>query len=305
MLQNLQGVVPIVAVPFTKSNEVDYDSLASLIQHLAGIGCHGLTMFGIASEYYKLTDAESNRIAQVMVAECRKANVPSILSVTQHATHAAIEWARHLESQGADCLMLLPPFFLKPSASDLYDHMKAVCKSVKIPVMIQYAPEQTGVGMAPSLLYRLHKEVENAIYFKIECKPAGPYITDFLALAGTSAKVFAGNAGFQMIETFDRGAVGSMPGPSLAELYLRIYHALLAGQHTQAVALHNALLPLLNHIRQNVEMIIHFEKRILAMRGIIATDVCRSPGFTSDPRMDALFTMYYDEVKDLLVAPPR
>ncbi len=305
MLKNLQGVVPIVAVPFTRTNEVDYDSLTSLIRHLAGIGCHGLTMFGIASEYYKLTDAESDHISELMVMECQKANVPSILSVTQHATHAAIERAKHLEAQGADCLMLLPPFFLKPSAIDLYNHMKAVCKAVKIPVMIQYAPEQTGVGMAPALLHRLHTETENATYFKIECKPAGPYITDFLALTGTSAKVFVGNAGFQMIETFDRGAVGSMPGPSLAEIYLRIYHALNSGQHTIAVTLHNALLPLLNHIRQNVEMIIHFEKRILAMRGIIATDVCRSPGFTTDSHMDELFTMYYDAVKELLIVPYR
>ena len=300
-MKELTGIVPIVAAPFTETGEVDYESLRGLIQHLAKAGCNGLTLFGIAGEYYKLSDEEQLKMADVMVEECQKANIMSVISITQHSTKSAIERAQYVESIGADCLMLLPPFFLKPSGADLYNHLKAVCQSVKIPIMVQYAPEQTGVAIAPAVFQRLRQEAENAMYYKIECKPAGPYISSFLKLVDTeNTKVLVGNAGYQMIETFERGAIGAMPGCSLAELYIKIYRAYTQGKKEEAVALHNRLLPLLNHIRQNVEMIIHYEKKILAMRGIIASDYCRTPGFTGDQYMDDLFYMYYSEIKDLL-----
>ena len=103
-----------------------------------------------------------------------------------------------------------------------------------------------------------------------------------------------------MIETFDRGAVGAMPGASMAKIYIEVYQAYINGNRKKAVDVHSKLLPILNHIRQNVEMIIHFEKCILARRGIIASSYCRHPGFASDDEMDRLFEMYYEEIEELL-----
>ena len=293
-MKELTGIVPIVAAPFTETGEVDYESLRGLIQHLAKAGCNGLTLFGIAGEYYKLSDEEQLKMADVMVEECQKANIMSVISITQHSTKSAIERAQYVESIGADCLMLLPPFFLKPSGADLYNHLKAVCQSVKIPIMVQYAPEQTGVAIASNGFNKNFIKARRLTKYD-------RYISSFLKLVDTeNTKVLVGNAGYQMIETFERGAIGAMPGCSLAELYIKIYRAYTQGKKEEAVALHNRLLPLLNHIRQNVEMIIHYEKKILAMRGIIASDYCRTPGFTGDQYMDDLFYMYYSEIKDLL-----
>lgn len=291
-MQPIKGICPIVATPFTPQGEVDRDSLRSLLRGLIAEGCHALTMFGIASEYYKLSDAERLMMARIAVEECRRAGVPSILSVTQHATEIAVREALSWEATGADCLMLLPPFFLKPSAAAVYQHILAVGKAVRLPVMLQYAPEQTGVAIGPELLSRLNAESPNISLFKIECKPPGAYITRLLGLC-ESARVFTGNAGFQMIETLDRGAIGIMPGCSLSRVYLAIYDAYIIGRRDEAVRLHNLLLPLLNHIRQDVEMIIHYEKKILAMSGKIEHDYCRRPGFTPDQTHDLLFEEYY------------
>ena len=197
-------------------------------------------------------------------------------------------------------MMLLPPFFLKPSGKELFDHIRAVARSVSIPVMFQYAPEQTGVAIAPETLRQLAIDVPNMTYFKIECKPAGPYISSFLNGAPAGVRVFAGNAGYQMLETFDRGAVGAMPGASMAKLYIDVYRAYMDGDMEKAVELHNALLPILNHIRQNVEEIIHYEKLILYRRGVIASAYCRHPGFASDEERDKLFEMYYKQVEKYL-----
>ena len=198
-------------------------------------------------------------------------------------------------------MMLLPPFFLKPAGKELMDHIRAVTRAVKIPVMLQYAPEQTGVGIPPEQLATLGREMENLTYFKVECKPAGPYISALRRDPAMQEKgVFCGNAGYQMLETFDRGAIGAMPGSSMCELYLKIYRAYIEGRREEATALHNQLLPILNHIRQNVEMIIHYEKEILFRRGVIDCPCCRKPGFAADAEMDALFESYFKQVLPLL-----
>ena len=59
---------------------------------------------------------------------------------------------------------------------------------------------------------------------------------------------------------------------------------------------HNKLLPMLNHIRQNVEQIISFEKRILQRKGIIKTDYCRKPSYNTDEYFDKLFDEFYAEM---------
>lgn len=93
--------------PVHAGGELD-DSLRRLLRALIAEGCHALTLFGIASEYYKLSDGEKLTMARIAVEECQKAGVPSILSVTQHATELAVREALLWEDAGADCLMLLP-----------------------------------------------------------------------------------------------------------------------------------------------------------------------------------------------------
>lgn len=290
----LKGICPIVAAPFTADGAVDYDSLQSEVQWLADQGCQGVTMFGIASEYYKLSDDECERMMRVVVDVCRKNGIASIISVTQHATELAVQRAKLYQDSGADALMLLPPFFMKPGAGFIYEHMKKVCNAVDIPVVVQYAPEQTGVAIAPDVLAKLQNDCRTQIYYKIECKPAGGYISTLLKETDNTAKIFIGNAGYQFIECFDRGAIGAMPGASMCDLYLDIYNNYCSQNRAQAMQLHGSvLLPFLNHIRQNVEMIIAYEKRTLCRRGVIATDYCRKPGFATDAVFDALYDEFY------------
>lgn len=293
-LELIRGICPIVAAPFATDESVDYDSLRNLVATLAKGGCHALTLFGIAGEYYKLSEAEQREMMRVVIDESHRHGVPVIVSDTRHSTANAIEFAKEIQAAGADCMMILPPFFLKPGADLIYQHALAVAKSVPdLPVMMQYAPEQTGVAIAPNVFAKLTEEAPNVINYKIECKPAGKYISSLLKLLGDRVRVFAGNAGYQMLETFDRGAVGAMPGCSMFDLYLDIYDKYFKGDRAGAIEAHNFILPILNHIRQNVEEIIYFEKKILARRGIIATDVCRRPAFSTDDEFERLFEEYY------------
>lgn len=295
-MTEIKGICPIIAAPFNERGEVDYESLENLVKTLIKGGCGAVTLFGIAGEYYKLSDDEREKMAKVTVKVAKEAGGKTIISVTDHSTEVAVSRAKQFEALGADCLMLLPPFFLKPGAKCLYEHMKAIANAVKIPIMAQYAPEQTGVAIPPETFCKLEKECPNMIYYKIECKPAGPYVTNLMKLTDGKMKIFVGNAGFQLIECMDRGAVGAMPGCSMYDVYLDIYNNYVSGNRENALELHNKLLPMLNHIRQNVEQIISFEKRILKRRGIIACDYCRKPSYDTDEYFDRLFDEFYDEM---------
>ena len=297
-LTEIKGICPIVAAPFTDNGEVDYESLDKLVKHLLNGGCHAVTLFGIAGEYYKLSDDEREKMAQVTIKAAKEVGGKTIISVTDHSTEVAVKRAKQFEEMGADCLMLLPPFFLKPGAKYLYEHMKAIANAVDIPIMAQYAPEQTGVAIPPETFCKLEKECPNMIYYKIECKPAGPYVTNLMNLTDGKMKIFVGNAGFQLIECMDRGAIGAMPGCSMYDVYLDIYNHYVDGDREKAIQLHNKLLPMLNHIRQNVEQIISFEKRILKRRGIIASDYCRKPSYDTDEYFDRLFDEFYKEMAE-------
>jgi 4-hydroxy-tetrahydrodipicolinate synthase len=166
--------------------------------------------------------------------------------------------------------------------------------------MAQYAPEQTGVAIKPKVFADLFKEVPNINHYKIECKPFGVYISTLKNETGNKAVIFIGNAGYQFIEGLDRGAVGVMPGCSMFDIYLRVYNEYVEGNRTRAQEFHSAyILPMLNHIRQDVEMIIVYEKKILKKRGIIAGDYCRQPGFSGDSMHDKIFEEHYERIVPL------
>lgn len=290
---DLNGVIPIVYSTFTDNGEIDYESLRRQVRTLLDDGCHGLALFGLASEHYKLTDGEREAMTDIVVDLCEEARTPSVVSVTHHATEVAIERARAAERAGADYLMLLPPFILGPSEDQVYEHAKRVANAVSTPIVFQYAPDHTGVTMPSERLVELYEETETVTHFKIENAPSGPYVTELLNETGGECSILIGQAGYQLIEAYDRGAVGVLPGAGYYDVYLEIERRYRNDDRAGAVELHNDLLALLNHTTQNLEMAIAYGKRALRRRGIIDSAYCRSPSFEPDQLHDDLFDEHY------------
>lgn len=293
----INGICPIAPAVFHNDETIDLAGYSRCCEKLIELGAQALTLFGIAGEYYKLESAEENLLIDASVDVCHANGVPVIISNTKHSTYSAIERAKQIEAAGADCMMVLPPFFLKPAGAALFEHLDALCDAVKLPLMIQYAPDQTGVAIPPETIAKLAARHQNLAYFKIECKPPGAYISTLSKQLPPDRKIFVGNAGFQMIEGFQRGASGVMPGPSMPDVYRKIWDALLVGNSLEAQRIHDKLNALLNHIRQNVEMIIYFEKEILYRRGLIGSPCCRRPHFRSDAVYDRLFEELYNMIQ--------
>ena len=178
MSKHIAGIAPIVAASFTNSGSLDEDSFQSLIRHLIKTGASALTLFGLASEFYKLTDKERSRMQSLLLDETsRSTSVAGIISITDHSWEVASLRAQTAEEQGADALMILPPYFLSPSEDAILDHLKRVITSVTIPVIIQYAPAQTGVRIAPEIFLKLRDALPNADFVKVETQPPGRYVS--------------------------------------------------------------------------------------------------------------------------------
>lgn len=277
----IKGVNPIAAVPFRDDGELDEPGFSRMLTHLAGTGIDGLTLFGIASEFPKLSDDERERLATRFISDLAGSGVFRAMSVTDHSTELAVKRARRYQQMGADALMLLPPFFLKPSPQTVASHITQVLEAVTIPVMVQYAPGETGLPIPPEELAQVAQRYPHAV-FKIECNPPVDYTRAFLQQA-PGAHVLNGYAGLYMLQMLAVGGKGVMPGCSFSEVYVQIYRAWREGRIGQAEALHQRLLPWITRWMSHCEYIIQVEKTILRQRGIIASDYCRHPGWMLTP----------------------
>src|SRR5574341_524846 len=282
MSKQVSGIVPIVAATFTDAGDLDNDSFQALVRHLMTTGASGLTLFGLATEFYKLPDADRAQMQKILLKEtCRSESVAGVISITDHSWEVAIRRARDAEAQGADALMLVPPYFLSPGEDAILEHLKRVIASVKIPVIVQYAPMQTGVRLSPEVFLQLRQALPNAEFIKVETQPPGRYVSQLVERSQGKLKSLVGYAGVQMPDVLARGAVGIQPGCSFAEVYVELWRR-WQRDRVEFQNLHNRLLPYINYWMQGIELIIRVEKVILKRRGIIASDYCRSPAYTLD-----------------------
>ncbi|WP_165767944.1 dihydrodipicolinate synthase family protein [Virgibacillus indicus] len=291
-----EGILPILATPFSNDGELDYESLENLTEYLAGSGVHGITMFGIASEFHKLTDSERDKMTELTIQTVQK-RLPVIVSITDQSWEAAVKRAVQAERLGADGIMIFPPFFLNPLKAEIRNHILKLANAVDIPVIVQYAPNQSGIAFDSGFFVKLNEEAPNIQYVKVESTPPGPTISS-IASDAENISCLVGYAGVQMIDALNRGAVGVQPGCSFTEPYVEIYKEYQNGNKEKAFELHRKMLPLLNLLMQNVELIIQAEKEILYRRGIIKTPYCRSPKYSLDAEQHKQMNEYLKPIQD-------
>lgn len=271
----LAGVFPIANTPFHPDGAVDYESQDRLVDHLLAQGAHGLGLFGNASEGYTLSAAE--RIALMKrIAKRVAGRVPLVASSGHTGTDAAVELSREMESLGADCLMVLPPYYLKTDGDGLLHYFEAISRAVRIPIMVQDAPLMTQVAMPPALLARMGREIENVRYVKVEAPPTPAKCSALAKLAGDALTLFGGlNCQF-FIEEWQRGVRGQMPGSDRTADLVAIWNDLEAGRVEAAWGRFTRILPLLRFQLQP-GMGVSAQKHDLVAAGVIACARVRHP----------------------------
>jgi 4-hydroxy-tetrahydrodipicolinate synthase len=294
----LAGVIPILPTPFTAEGEVDEAGFRNVIEAAIADGVDGLAMFGLASENAKLADAEKTRLTRILVEQAAK-RVPVIVAITHHSSEVAQKEAVEAMRAGADALMVMPPFFMSPSANSVQAHIAKIAAVTAAPIIVQYAPIQTGVSLTADTLVALNKKHSNFAYVKVDLVPSAPMISQLLDLSNGSLKSMVGYMGLHLPYDIACGAVAVMPTPSVCRSFVELFRVLQTNPE-KGRKLHERLLPLLNFMMQSVEMLIAIEKLLLQRRGLLASAYCRSPRCTLDALQIAELNYLCFSLNDLL-----
>lgn len=290
--KSFEGVYPVLSLPFTDKKEIDYDSLGNLVDFCYKKGALGIVMFGVASEFYKISDEESKEVIKAVVAKNKK-RMNFIVGVGKLSTDTTIAFAKFCNNTVVDGLMIFPPYFIPLSAKSLFEHYLKVAKSVNLPIIIQDAPQVSGANMDMDFYINLSKNASNIKYAKIEAPFSGPKIQSLISAANEKIKIFDGWGGSNFYEHLVRGCCGLMPGCAVVEKFVEIYNKFKEDEKEEAYKLHKEVLPLINFENQGEgELYIACEKLMLKHRGVISSPVLREPSMTLDKTSEKLLMEY-------------
>ncbi len=162
---SLRGIVPAVVTPFQEDETIDYTAWQRLIEYLIASGVHGLFVVGGQGEFFSLTE-EERTVATRFCAQTAARRVPVYANAGAVTTQETVRLAQKAEADGVDYIVVITPYYLKPSADELVEHYSEVCQSVRLPVLAYNIPERTGVELTPAILERVMQSQENFIGLK-------------------------------------------------------------------------------------------------------------------------------------------
>lgn len=158
-----KGSITALVTPF-KNGSVDEESLARLVDWQITEGTHGLVPTGTTGESPTLDFDEHKRVIEVAI-ETANGRVPVIAGTGSNATEEAIELSQHAEKAGANGILIVNPYYNKPSQEGLYQHFKAINDKVGIPIVIYNIPGRTNVDMSVETMARVF-ELKNVVGVK-------------------------------------------------------------------------------------------------------------------------------------------
>jgi len=197
-MTTLRGSFTALVTPF-RNGALDEDALRSHVNWQIENGTQGLVPVGTTGESPTLTHEEHDRVIEICVEEAR-GRVPVIAGAGSNNTVEAVDYARHAEQVGADAVLVVTPYYNKPTQEGLYHHFKAVNDAIGIPIIIYNIPPRSVIDMSVATMARLY-ELKNIVGVKDatgnlarvsqQRHAMGP---DFIQLSGEDMTALAYNA---------------------------------------------------------------------------------------------------------------
>ncbi|MGP5119749.1 4-hydroxy-tetrahydrodipicolinate synthase [Psychrobacter alimentarius] len=160
----LQGSMVALVTPMHPDGTVDYKRLADLIDWQIEQGTHCLVAVGTTGESATLSMQEHSDVIRYFVQHV-KGRVPVIAGTGANNTMEAIKLTQDAADAGADCALLVAPYYNKPPQEGIYQHYQAIAKAVNIPQMLYNVPGRTVVDIAQETVERL-ADIENIVAIK-------------------------------------------------------------------------------------------------------------------------------------------
>src|SRR6266581_1821474 len=150
-----RGSFTALVTPF-KNGAVDEKAFRDLVDWQIGEGTNGLVPVGTTGESPTLSHEEHKEVVEWCVEQAR-GRVPVIAGAGSNSTAEAVELARHAESAGADAVLVVTPYYNKPTQEGLYQHFRAINDAIGIPIFIYNIPSRSVVDMSVDTMKRLYE----------------------------------------------------------------------------------------------------------------------------------------------------
>ncbi|NRQ17372.1 4-hydroxy-tetrahydrodipicolinate synthase [Ensifer sesbaniae] len=237
-----KGSITALVTPF-QDEKVDEEAFRSLVEWQIAEGTNGLVPCGTTGESPTLSHAEHKRLVELTV-DVARGRIPVIAGAGSNSTDEAIDFSRHAQEAGADALLVVAPYYNKPTQEGLYQHFRAIDAAVSIPIIVYNIPPRSVVDVSVDTLARLARDCRNVIGVK-----------DATAnLLRPSLERMACGRDFNLLSGEDGTAIGymahgghgciSVTANVAPRLCAEFQSACLAGDFRRALEVHDRLMPL-------------------------------------------------------------
>jgi 4-hydroxy-tetrahydrodipicolinate synthase len=149
-----QGCGTALVTPFRQDESLDEEALRRLVRRQIEAGIHFLVPCGTTGENPTLTRQEHLRVVEITLEEA-KGKVPVLAGCGGNNTREVVTLAKDLEALGADGLLVVTPFYNKPTPDGLFEHYRAISQATRLPIVVYNVPGRTALNVEPATLARL------------------------------------------------------------------------------------------------------------------------------------------------------
>ena len=245
MKTRLKGMGVALITPFKEDGSVDYDALLRLVDYQLENGTDFLCVLGTTAETPTLTKEEKEKVKRTVIDRVG-GRLPILLGVGSNSTQAVVDSVKNDDMTGVDALLVVVPYYNKPSQEGIYQHYKAVAEATELPIVLYNVPGRTGVNMTAETTLRLANDFENIVAIK-EASGNIAQMDEIIKNKPEGFDVISGDDGitFPLITL---GAVGviSVLGNAFPREFSRMTQLALEGDYANALPIHHKFAEMCN-----------------------------------------------------------
>ncbi|MFV5318544.1 4-hydroxy-tetrahydrodipicolinate synthase [Priestia megaterium] len=240
---NFGQVLTAMVTPFDQNGEIDFNATKKLVEHLITNGTDGLVVAGTTGESPTLTTEEKIELFKCVV-EAAAGRVHVIAGTGSNNTQASISLTKLAEETGVDGIMLVAPYYNKPSQEGLYQHFKTIAQSTSLPVMLYNIPGRSVVNISVETIVRL-SEIPNVVSIK-EASGNLDAMAEIISKTPSDFTLYSGDDGLTIPVLAIGGAgVISVASHIIGNDMQEMINAFKNGDVQKAAATHRNLLPIM------------------------------------------------------------
>jgi 4-hydroxy-tetrahydrodipicolinate synthase len=272
-LSPLTGAITALVTPF-KNDAVAYDDLRKLVESQIKAGIHGLVPVGTTGESPTLSNQEHLDVIRAVI-EISHGRVPVIAGTGSNSTHEAVDLTLQSHEAGADAMLIVAPYYNKPSQEGLFRHFATLADSTDKPIILYSIPGRCGIEISISVIERLRAKYPHVRTIK-EAGGSVDRVDQLKQALGNDITVLSGDDSLTL-PFMSVGAEGviSVASNLFAEDVVQLTELALANEFAKAAKIHRKLYSVFKtlFIEPNPVPI----KTALAHAGRIVSDEVRSP----------------------------